>query len=85
MIARTIALSIGRWLIEKTIGRAIIAGTALVAGLWAFGAHQQHKGAEKAVAEMKEATNAATGKGKSAADRSRAGGVQYPVDPGYRQ
>lgn len=86
MIARSIAVAIGRWLIDKAIGRAIIAGTALVAGLWAYGAHQQHKGAEKAVAKMENATNEAVSKGRRAADRSGSGGVSnIPIDPGYRR
>lgn len=85
MITRAILSSIARWFVDKAIGRAILAGAALVAGLWAFGAQQQHKGAAKAVAEMKEATHAATSKGKSAADRSGAGGMSNPIDPGYRK
>jgi len=85
MISRAVLISIVRWFIDRAIGRAILAGAALVAGLWAFGAQQQHVGAKKIVAKMEKATNAATSKGKSAADRSGAGGMSNPIDPGYRK
>ncbi|KWT70782.1 hypothetical protein APY04_0843 [Hyphomicrobium sulfonivorans] len=47
MIARTIIVGVGHWLISNAMGRALIAVTAVLTGLWAFGAHQQHVGAKK--------------------------------------
>lgn len=61
---------------------------AIIAGLVAFGGwraldkrEQQAIGAERAVAEIKEATNAAVKTADRARAKSRTRGVRGPIDP----